>query len=44
MSKGELVAAAAAKTGQTKKDTELALNALIDSIGEALKERKKVQL
>ena len=44
MSKSELAAAAAAKTGLTKKDTEATLNALLDSITEALKEKKKVQL
>jgi DNA-binding protein HU-beta len=44
MSKSELVAAVSTKTGLTKKDTETTLNAIIESIGEALKERKKIQL
>jgi DNA-binding protein HU-beta len=44
MGKADLVAAAAAKTGFTKKDTEATLEALISSINDALKAKKKVQL
>ena len=44
MNKGELVAALAAKTELSKKDSEAALNALIDVIGESLVKGEKVQL
>ena len=44
MNKGELVAALAAKTELTKKDSEAALNALIDVIGETIAKGEKVQL
>ena len=44
MNKGELVAALAAKTELTKKDSETALNGLIDVISEALTKGDKVQL
>ncbi len=44
MNKSELVAAVAAKAGITKKDAESAVNAVIDSITEALTENDKVQL
>ncbi len=44
MNKGELVAALAAKTELSKKDSEAALNALIDVIGETLAKGEKVQL
>ena len=44
MNKGELVAALNAKTGMTKKDSENALNALIDVIGETLANGEKIQL
>jgi len=44
MNKGELVAALAAKTEMSKKDSEAALNALVDVIGEAIAKGEKVQL
>ena len=44
MNKAELVAAVAEKTNFTKKDAEVALNAVIASIEEALVEGEKVQL
>ena len=44
MNKGELVAALAAKTELTKKDSETALNGLIEVISEALTKGDKVQL
>ena len=44
MNKGELVAALAAKTELSKKDSEAALNALIDVIGEPIAKGEKVQL
>ncbi|MCR4877403.1 MAG: HU family DNA-binding protein [Clostridiales bacterium] len=44
MNKGELVAALAAKTELSKKDSEVALNALVDVIGETLAKGEKVQL
>jgi DNA-binding protein HU-beta len=44
MNKGELVAALAAKTELSKKDSEAALNALIDVIGETIAKGEKVQL
>ena len=44
MNKGELVAALAAKTELSKKDSEAALNALIDVIGDSLVKGEKVQL
>lgn len=44
MNKGELVNEISAKTGATKKDTEEALNALLDSIKDALVKGEKVQL
>ena len=44
MNKGELVAALAAKTELTKKDSETALNGLIEVISEALIKGDKVQL
>lgn len=44
MNKTELVNLMAEKAGLTKKDTELALKAFIESVEEALKEGKKVQL
>ena len=40
----ELVAALAAKTELSKKDSELALNALIDVIGDTIAKGDKVQL
>ena len=44
MNKGELVAALAAKTELSKKDSEAALNALVDVIGETIAKGEKVQL
>lgn len=44
MNKAELVAAIADKTGFTKKDAELALNAVTVSISQALVKGDKVQL
>ena len=44
MNKTELVAAIAAKTELSKKASEQALNAFIDSVTEELKAGKKVQL
>ena len=44
MTKIELVAAIAAKTDFTKKDSEAALVAVVDSITEALKKGEKVSL
>ena len=44
MNKTELVAAIAEKTDLTKKDDELALTAVVESITEALEKGDKVQL
>ncbi len=44
MNKTELIAAIAEKTGFSKKNSELALNAAIDSITEALSKDDKVAL
>ena len=44
MNKGELVAALAAKTELSKKDSEAALNALVDVIGDTIAKGEKVQL
>ena len=44
MSKTELVAVMADKTGLTKKDTEKCLTAFIDAVTEELKKGEKVQL
>lgn len=44
MTKAELIAAVAEKTGMTKKDSEKALTAVIDSITDSLKNGEKVQL
>ena len=44
MNKAELIAAAAEKAELSKKDTEAAVNAIIDVITEALKKDEKVQL
>ena len=44
MNKAELIAAAAEKAGLSKKDTEMAVNAAIDVITEALADCEKVQL
>ena len=44
MNKSELIAAMADKAGLSKKDTEKALAAFIDSVSEELKAGKKVHL
>ena len=44
MNKAELIAAIAAKTGETKKGVEATVNAFVDVITEALIEGDKVQL
>ena len=44
MNKTELVAAMAAKTSVSKKDTEAVLNAFIETVQEAVKANDKVQL
>ena len=44
MNKGELIAALAAKTEMTKKDSEAALNAILDVIAESMAKGEKVQL
>lgn len=44
MNKQELVASMAEKSGLTKKDSEVALNALMKSVEEALVKEEKVQL
>ena len=44
MNKGELVAALAAKTELTKKDSEVALNAILDVIADTIAKGDKVQL
>ena len=44
MNKSDLVAAMAAKTGDTKKSTEETLNAFVDVVTEALVKGEKVQL
>ncbi|ACM61579.1 DNA-binding protein HU-beta [Caldicellulosiruptor bescii] len=44
MSKEELIKAMSQKSGLTKKDSEKALNALIESIQEALSKGEKIQL
>ena len=44
MNKAELVAAMSAKTGDSKKATEAAVNAFVEVVAEALKGGDKVQL
>ena len=44
MNKSELVAAISTKTGNTKKNSEASLNAMIEVITEALVKEDKVQL
>ncbi len=44
MNKTELITSMAEKSNMSKKDTELALNALIESIEDALASGEKVQL
>ena len=44
MTKTDLISAVAAKTGTTKKDAEIAMNAVLDAIKDALVSGDKVQL
>lgn len=44
MNKAELIGAAAAKAGLSKKDTEKAMGAILDTVTEALAAGDKVQL
>ena len=44
MNKAELIAAMAAKTGETKKAAEASVNAFVEVVTESLKKGKKVQL
>ena len=44
MNKAELVAAMSAKTGESKKATEAAVNAFVEVVAEALKGGDKIQL
>ena len=44
MNKAELITAVAAKTGLSKKDTEKAINATLDTITDSLEAGEKVQL
>ena len=44
MNKADLIAAIAAKTGETKKSAEASVNAFVDVITESLEEGDKVQL
>ena len=44
MNKAELIAAVAAKTGDTKKAAEESVNAFVEVVTNALKEGDKVQL
>ena len=44
MNKAELIAAIAAKTGDTKKGVEASVNAFVDTVTEALVKGDKVQL
>ena len=44
MNKADLIAAIAAKTGETKKAAEASVNAFVDVVTDALKKGDKVQL
>lgn len=44
MNKADLIAAVAAKTGETKKSAEASVNAFVDVVTESLVEGDKVQL
>lgn len=44
MNKAELIGAVSEKTGLSKKDSEKAINATFDTIGESLEAGEKVQL
>lgn len=44
MNKSDLIAAVAAKTGETKKNAEASINAIVDVIAETLANGDKIQL
>ncbi len=44
MNKSDLIAAVAAKTGETKKNAEASINAVVDVIAETLAKGDKIQL
>ena len=44
MNKSDLIAAVAAKTGETKKSAETSINAIVDVIAETLAKGDKIQL
>jgi DNA-binding protein HU-beta len=44
MNKSDLIAAVAAKTGETKKNAEASINAMVDVIAETLASGDKIQL
>ena len=44
MNKAELISATAEKSGLSKKDSEKAINALVEAISESMKKGEKVQL
>ncbi len=44
MNKSDLIAAVAAKTGETKKNAEASINAVVDVIAETLASGDKIQL
>lgn len=44
MNKADVIAAMSAKTGKSKKETEEALQAFIDTVSESLKKGDKIQL
>ncbi len=44
MNKSDLIAAVAAKTGETKKNAEASINAVVDVIAETLANGDKIQL
>ena len=44
MNKSDLIAAVAAKTGETKKSAETSINAIVDVISETLAKGDKIQL
>ena len=44
MKKSDLIAAVAAKTGETKKNAEASINAVVDVIAETLAKGDKIQL
>ena len=44
MNKSDLIAAVAAKTGETKKSAEASINAVVDVIAETLAKGDKIQL